>query len=619
MKKLLRLLFLLLAVGTTTVPAATISLEPGTPVFRKAEMPGEVIAVATEPIELETTGKQQLFLIQSHPLARYFRMTEVRLPDGRNGYVHPAVLLHPNGGIETGNVVGYGRHLFAALIGSVLAALLVILWKRRKEPDPWRWIELGLVPVLLRMFLLILLVNRAQNIIGAPADESGYYLNMLGILNWDFSERWHFTIGTSLFYLPFELLSGTRNLIDLLIPLSWFEGFVIAPCSLWLGYVIGRKLTGSDAKACLAMLGWAVLPFVWHHVPNFVERYFVAGFGFPSAEFSYRHYINLIACGFSAMSDTPSTCLVLAVFALLVCRKASYWTVAAAAFLFGLACLFRINNIMFVPAIGAICLVYRPEYFRTVRQTILHTLLGAGTCFLVFLPQLLANWKFYGNPMTFGYTNYAEGSQTFLHWIFIELNTIFYGTVNQIPWIPAILALFFLRDRKLRIVLASWIIPVILFFYCYSYSTADPIRFILTTYPALFLAIAASSVWEKLAPRDFLWTIPLLAGWIVCIPNAAYGSYAWYLSAPYRMFWRLGDFSWFTLAGVVAMAVGIVMVGRKSRRTAAFLTACSALYLFGNGYWLALGFVAALGYAAWDAAVLLRRRRNEKRSGLPAA
>ena len=50
-----------------------------------------------------------------------------------------------------------------------------------------------------------------------PADEPGYYANLTDFLAGDFSRRWHFTIGTSLFYLPFELLSGTRNLTDILL------------------------------------------------------------------------------------------------------------------------------------------------------------------------------------------------------------------------------------------------------------------------------------------------------------------------------------------------------------------------------------------------------------------
>ena len=60
------------------------------------------------------------------------------------------------------------------------------------------------------------------------------------------------------------------------------------------------------------------------------------------------------------------------------------------------------------------------------------------------------------------------------------------------------------------------------------------------------------------------------------------------------------------------MAVGIVMIGRKSRKTAAFLTVCSVLYLFGNGYWLVLGFVAVLICAVRDAFILFRQRRSGK-------
>ncbi|MBS1369843.1 MAG: hypothetical protein HPZ91_07815 [Lentisphaeria bacterium] len=607
MKRLLPVLLLFTALLAS---AATITLEPGTPVFREAKLPGEVIAVATEPTTLEKGGGQ-LFLIQSHPLARYYRMTEVKLPDGRTGYTNPNTLFHPDGRIETGSMVEWWRYPLAVLIGAALASLLAILWKKRREPDPWRRLELGLVPILLRMFLLILLINKAQNIIASPADEPGYYANLLSILNWDFSERWHFTVGTSFFYLPFELLSGTRSLTDLLIPLSWFEGFVIAPFSLWLGYLIGRKLTGSDVKACIAMLCWAILPFVWHHRPDFTDRFFIAFFEFPSAEFSYRHYISLIGCGFSAMSDTPSTMLVLAGFALLLCRKASCRTAAAAAFLFGIACMFRINNILFVPAIAAICWLKRPEYFAGVKRAAQYTAAGAGAFLLGFLPQMLANWKFFGNPLKFSYTNYADGAHTYIDWIFVELNSAFYGAVNQLVWIPGILALFFLRDRKLRIILALWAIPVILFFFGYSHGTDDPVRFILTSYPAFFIAIAGCGVWDKLKPREFLWLLPVLAGWIACIPNAVHGSYQWYLSAPYRLLlWREGEFPLTAAAGTAAIAAGIFALYRKDRRTGIFLAAASVLYLFGNAYCLALGLVAVLVYAAWDAVFLLRQNRR---------
>ncbi|MDR0932768.1 MAG: hypothetical protein LBM70_07115 [Victivallales bacterium] len=579
--------------------AGTITLEPGTPILKEANLPGEVIAVTTSTTMLKK-GTEQLFLIKSHPLARYYQLSEVQLPDGRTGYTHTNLMFHPDGRIESGNMLEFWRIPLAVLLGGALAALVAILYKKRESEDQWRYLELGLIPVLLRMFCLILLLNQAQNIIASPADENGYYANLLDILNWDFSGQWHFTVGTSLFYLPFEFLWGSGNLIDLLIPLSWFEGFVIAPFSLYLGYLIGRKLLNSETKACIAMLGWAILPFIWHHVPDFPNKFFTVFGGLPSSEFSYSHYITLIGCGFSAMSDTPSTMLMLSCFALLLCAKASWRTVTAAAFLFGVGCMFRINNILFAPAIAAIILLQRPEYFAGVKKTVHLTLIGAGAFLLGFLPQIVANWHFFGNPLKFSYTNYAQGAHTYIDWIFVELNSAFYGAVNSLLWIPGILALFFIRDRKLRLTLALWTIPVILFFFGYSHGTDDPVRFILSSYPAFFIAITGCGVWDKLKKRDFLWLLPIFAGLFACTPNSVHGSYHWYFSAPYRLFWREGGFTYLAATGVVAIVVGVVALYKKNRHCGIFLGISALLYLFGNAYILAVGLVTALVYALFD-------------------
>ena len=132
MKRLLQLLSILTACSAL---AGTIALEPGTPVFREAEMPGEIIAVATEPTNLESTGNPRLFLIKSHPLARYFRMTEVRLPDGRTGYVHPAALLHPDGQLEIAVIRQAERPGFFRRIGAYfsLASLFLFGVKVKKR------------------------------------------------------------------------------------------------------------------------------------------------------------------------------------------------------------------------------------------------------------------------------------------------------------------------------------------------------------------------------------------------------------------------------------------------------------------------------------------------------
>ncbi len=599
-----RLAFLLLSACLTAAGfGATVVLEPGTPVFREPKLPPEVIAVATQPTELPEAGSK-LVLIQQHPLARYYRFTEVRLPDGRSGWFNPEILLTRQGNLEFGSMMEPWRYPLAALCSGLLAALCVILWKRRRLTDRWRWLGLGLIPVLLRMTLLVWLVNAAHNIITSPADELGYYSNLVHFLAGDFSERWHFTVGTSIFYLPFELLSGTRQLSDIMVPVSWIEGFVLAPLSLFLGYLIGRKLIGSDRKALAAMLVWAVLPFVWHHLPDFDGRSFEAFFGLPDASFSYRHYITLIGCGFSAMSDTPSTLLVLLAMVILLYRRAVWHTAALAAFVFGLACLFRINNILFVPALAAICWLRQPEYFAGIRRTLFNTAAGAGAFLLGFLPQMLVNWKFFGSPLKFSYTNYAEGAHTYIHWIFVELNSAFYGNVNQLVWIPGILSLFFLSDRKLRIILAFWAVPVIWFFFGYSHGTDDPVRFILTSYPAFFIAIAANGLWKTLRRRDLGWMALILCSWILCTPNASRGSYAYYLESPWHLLWRPGGIGWADAAGMLVMLLSTVILFRRNRRLGIFLTLACGLYVFGNAYYLALGLAAVFFYAVWDAARL---------------
>lgn len=602
MKKpaLLLLCLLLAAAGF----GATITLEPGTPVFRTPELPSEVIAVASARTELPETGSK-LVLIQRHPLARYYRLSEVRLPDGRSGYTHPRILLTPDGNLDFGNMLEWWRYPLAVLLCGGLAALAVTLWKRRREEDPWRRLELGLLPVLLRMTLLVLLVNSAQNIIAAPADETGYYSNLIHFLAGDFSERWHFTVGTSIFYLPFELLSGTRQLADLLIPVSWAEGFLIAPLSLFLGYLIARKLTGSDRKACAAMLIWAVLPFVWHHRPDFTGRLFVAFFEFPSAEFSYRHYINLIACGFSAMSDTPSTMLMLLVMVLLLYRRATWHNVALAAFLYAFGCMFRINNIIFAPALAVMLWCYRPEYLDTPRRLLRNGLVGLAAFLIGFMPQFLVNWHFFDSPLRFSYTNYAHGAHTYIHWMFVELTSAFYGTTNQVIWIPALLSLFFMRDRKLRITLTWWAVPIILFFFGYSHGTDDPIRFILTSYPAFFIAIAACGIWKNVERRDLPFLLLIALGWYLTIPNPTTANYSFYLEQPLHLIMRNCDFVWFDIGGFLCIVTGVAVLTWRNRQTGVFLALVNLLYLLGNAYILALMLVAALLRAIFDTAVML--------------
>lgn len=603
MRRGVRWLFILLVVAGAAFAAQAgrmVTVEPATPIFRAPSFDAPLIGIAGRAFQAEEKA-EKLILVSRHPLARYHRFSELLLPDGQTGYVNFHLTATERGTFRSGNVVEWWRlTLLPLLAGGVLAAAAAA-WKFRNEPGCRGCLFLALTPILLRQFLLLFLVNAGQNMMPNPADEPGYYANLTDFLAGDFSRRWHFTIGTSLFYLPFELLSGTRNLTDILLPLCRVEGFLLAPLSLGLGFLIGRRLTGSSRIAFGAMLLWAVLPFLCHHQPDFVHREFQSWLGMPSTGFTYQHYINLIGCGFNAMSDTPSTFTVLLAMTALLYLPVSWKSAALSAFLFAIACLFRINNILFLPAFAAVAFFHRRDYFT---RAMLPAALAAGfTAFLVgFLPQLLVNLHGFGNPLRFSYTNYAEGSHTYLAGIFVELTSIFYISANSTLWSLALLSLLLMHDRKLRLELLLWIMPVTLFFFAYSHGTDDPVRFILTAFPALCLAVAASGIWKNFRLPDAAGTAAVIAGWFVAPSNLSAGNWSFYLEEPLRMILRRNGFHWPETIMLLLAAAGVTLLAVRGRRRAALLLGITTLlHLFGNACWLLCLLPALILIAIFDA------------------
>ena len=612
-----RRLFLLLIVAGAAFAAQAgrmVTVEPATPIFRAPSFDAPLLGIANRAFQAEEKA-EKLVLVSRHPLARYHRFSELLLPDGQTGYVNIHLTATERGTFRSGNVIEWWRLTLLPLFAGGVLAAAAAAWKFRNEPGRRSWLFLALTPILLRQFLLLLLVNAGQNMMPNPADEPGYYANLTDFLAGDFSRRWHFTVGTSLFYLPFELISGTRNLTDILLPLCWTEGFLLAPLSLGLGFLIARRLTGSSRIAFAAMLLWAVLPFLCHHQPDFVHKIFQVWLGMPSTGFTYQHYINLIGCGFNAMSDTPSTCLVLLTMTALLYLPVSWKSAALSAFLFALACLFRINNILFLPVVAVLALFHRRGYFT---RATLPAALGAGfAAFLLgFLPQLLVNLHCFGNPLRFSYTNYAEGAHTYLAWIFVELTSVFYLSANGTLWSLALLSLLLMRNRKLRLELLVWILPVTLFFFAYSHGTDDPVRFILTAIPALCLAVAASGVWNNFRLPDAACAATVVAGWFLAPLNLSAGDWSFYGENPLQMILRRNGFGGAEVTLLLLAAAGTALLAtRKHRRAALLLGGVTLFHLFGNACWLLCLFPVLLIIALRDMVRFRREAIQKKNSG----
>ncbi len=570
MKKIWQLTVLAACLWMTLPLHGEVILPPGTPVFTAPAHNQPIIAVAQQAAAVESLP-EIMSIISKHPLARYFFFTPVRLPDGRTGFVDLSARLQKNDSGRNTILITPYRPLWRNLLAALAAAGIVLLgydWHRKKQAV---WYHHAGIIALLRILQLTLLIQRAGNIIATPVDEFGYYCNLESFLKGDFSKPWHFTVGLSILYMPFAWLNAARNVGDIVIPFSLFSGMILAPGMLIMGYFIGRKLTGSTLKSFFAMLLWAAWPFFNHHFAGFGIKQFWSYLALPSANYDFAHYVNLIGASYNAMSDTPSTFFVLAVMVSLLFIRRWSWAALAAGLLYGFACMIRINNILFAPVLFAMICFYRKDWLKNWRFW-----LAGGTAFILgFLPQFCANSFFFGSPFRFSYTNYAGGAHTYLHWIFFRTTAAYYGAANHWCWILAAAGLWVIRDNRLRLLLTLWAVPVILFFTLYSHGTDDAIRFIMTSYPAMFLAVTSCGIWEKLSRRGWVMAAAFLAV-LACIPCNATNA---------------GKGIWYFYRNTIP-AAGICLAGQS--RTVIFFGMTGILHLFGNGWILTALLAGAL-------------------------
>ena len=55
-----------------------------------------------------------------------------------------------------------------------------------------------------------------------PVDEKAYFEVARDLLTGKFHEKWRYTIGFPIIYIPFILFTGAKNYFDIAFPLSFF-------------------------------------------------------------------------------------------------------------------------------------------------------------------------------------------------------------------------------------------------------------------------------------------------------------------------------------------------------------------------------------------------------------
>ena len=568
-------------------------------IFEKPEQKSRFLVIDSS--QLRDTGRKMRQVSVFHPLCRIYEFTEKELPNGLRGYRRHDITVKDDG-VTPVRKDSFSSWRTAGMIFSpvaILAILYCIFIRRSNKEESVPEYAYLLLPVLVRCFLV--LTCREYGVQPAMADEAGYFQTISDMLNGNFRSQWHFTVGTGFFYLPFILLLRAKEFYDTVPQFNYFAALFLAPGTLALGYLILRKLQVSAGKACIAMLVWALYPFVFFHLEDW-NRHIFQYFAYPNYWFSqfngHFYYSFCINAGFNAMSDIPGLLCVLGCLYMILALPAKLRYAALTGALYGFSCMVRINYILLAPMFA---LVYYTKFKESRIMLLKAALSSCGAFLAVFSFQMICNTIQFGSPLTFGYVMHYPGNAaldrpaagftwhtfsklTFLRYLFrVNLPVFALGTA----------ALWSMRSRFNQGLLILMSVPVVLFFCGYSHTFCDARRFTFPAFAGFIMAVAALEIWREL-PRKAV--IMIAAGLLAMI----------LLALPYKAFWRglpfmTGDGYFLRLAGIIIPVYLTAVIFRLIRfeyYQAALFTFLSAFIFYAPPELAAAGMFLLLPFAA---------------------
>ncbi len=493
-----------LAVWGLFLSASQVRLPAGTPVFDAPKPGAGLLLVLPQNATIYPQHPPEQIWFRAHPLARRLDFYPVKLQN-KTCFASPDISASRSTGKRKFELrMAHELPSVVRLLGPASAGtgLLLIcrMIRTKKARQDWR-IWAGVL-IAARIALLAWIVDAGAGLYCNPADEPGYFEVAKDLLRGHLAGPWTYPVGHgALFMLPFAAAAGAQSYWDILIPASWFSGFVLGPLALVLGFRILMELKIPMKHAFAAMLLWALLPFFLHHTPDWENKVFHSFFDLPSIAASFRYYMTLIGCGFNGMSDMFSTVLVFAVILACLKIRPSLCSLALVSALLGVACLVRLNNIFFCPVAGYLLLLRFRENLTGVRQWTAFLLTGSLVFLAVTGIQLAVNFHQFGSMWIFPYSlhalNLPPGERPAAGFTFVTLvkgiSLRYLLESNLFVMSSAISGFLLLPDREKRAVLGLWAIPVILFFCGYSHTFCDPVRFILSSFvPLLAAAVLAA-------------------------------------------------------------------------------------------------------------------------------
>ena len=192
-------------------------------------------------------------------------------------------------------------------------------------------------------------------------------------------------LGYPLFLAPIVYLAGATSPIDIAKVVFIVQAFLFFGLAIILTALVAYEVFKKRSLA----LGAAALFTVYPYVLFFILK--LADFPRWIPAFHYQMWINIGA-------DYLSAILLYSGFYLFIKKfndnKISLFSAAAIGALLGAAALTRVANILYLPLIFLILL-----WLKKYRES----LIFGAISFLVYLPQWVYNFYFFGSPFTYGY------------------------------------------------------------------------------------------------------------------------------------------------------------------------------------------------------------------------
>ena len=418
-------------------------------------------------------------------------------------------------------------------------------------------------------------------------DEHYYFKGAIDIVNNDIFNIKEVSVGTPLYYVPFYLLFGNHDIYSVLLPISKFNGFVLMPIVSIMLFFIAIKFTGSYRKSIIYVLLFSAMALFYHRYETWSDFLFKARFALPDVD-GYRLYKQYLNSGFNNLPDVPSFFILALMVLYSLFGKKNIVSIIVVSCLFGLACLVRLNNIMLAPLVAMLFWFKYKNDFYDYKKLVLYALVSIFSFLAVMSVQFVVNYMNYGAVLASPYGD-PENPISNVGFICQAITTMIGCT--YLFMVVGVAGLIFQTNRKNRIILVLWTIPMILFFSTTRCVSVAPNRYLIFVIPGLLLSFFALSLWQKANKIELTALIISLVFTFIFVSPAGMAPFSGVLPLDLQLFDAGKSIAVFLYVAALLIDVLALFFVRKNKSIFYFLLFTLAVFFIGSSFVIITVFV----------------------------